>query len=272
LLILADTPIPVLPTALPKADDISTAKAMFDTYGLVSVHHAIQMADLLELEHYAMNEFERLYGGLLRRKDQKKHFKEIMGRDDHRFDFRLDCGEKCVTDDDDDEHTTTPWKRLGQTDGGWIPYVRTLLGDDFTLLRCGCVLSLPGAGVQYWHSDGVHVGMSSTMDDSDSAAPVHALCVFCPLIDLNETVGYTEFWAGSQKYSQLLAKKGEQALPGGTKGILERGSCLMYDYRTIHRGMPNSSEGSRPVCYFLYAKAGYEFVEDQNFKEESVFE
>jgi ectoine hydroxylase-related dioxygenase (phytanoyl-CoA dioxygenase family) len=263
LLVLADTPIPLLPTALPTAD-ISTAKSVFDNYGLVSVQNVIQSPDLVELERCAMKEFERLHGGLLGRNDKKKHFKEIMGRDDNRFDFRLDCGE-CATDDD-------AWKRLGKTDGGWIPFVRTLLGEDCTLIRCGCVVSLPGTGVQYWHSDGVHVGESSTIDDADAAAPVHALCVFCPLIDLNESVGYTEFWAGSQKFSKLLAKKGEQTLPGGTKGILDRGSCLLYDYRTIHRGMPNSSEGSRPVCYFLYAKAGYEFVEDQNFKEESVFE
>jgi ectoine hydroxylase-related dioxygenase (phytanoyl-CoA dioxygenase family) len=133
------------------------------------------------------------------------------------------------------------------------------------------VLSLPGTEVQYWHSDGVHVGDSSTLDDSDAAAPVHALCVFCPLIDLNEETGYTEFWAGSHKYSKLLAKKGEQALPGGTKGILNKGNFLVYDYRTIHRGMPNTSARARPVCYFLYTRAGFEFVEDQNFTEQSVF-
>jgi hypothetical protein len=35
--------------------------------------------------------------------------------------------------------------------------------------------------------------------------------------------------------------------------------------------MPNSSNVARPVCYFLYTKKGFEFVEDQNFANQSVF-
>jgi len=265
LLVLVDTPIPVLPTPLPVVEE-DWAKGIFEQYGVVTLNNiGVQPDDLVELETHVMTEFERLYGALLERTDKKKHFKEIMARDDNRFDFRLDrCGEGS-----NDEGAI--WNRLGKRDGGWLLFVQSLLGKDFILLRCGCVLSLPGTEVQYWHSDGVHVGDSSTLDDSDAAAPVHALCVFCPLIDLNEETGYTEFWAGSHKYSKLLAKKGEQALPGGTKGILNKGNFLVYDYRTIHRGMPNTSARARPVCYFLYTRAGFEFVEDQNFTEQSVF-
>ena len=32
----------------------------------------------------------------------------------------------------------------------------------------------------------------------------YAICVFAPLIDLSETVGYTQFWPGSHKYQGLL--------------------------------------------------------------------
>ena len=269
LLVLSDTHIPVLPTNLPIADRTHdtgslTAKSLFEHYGLVSLEDVIPIEDLKELEHFTIQEFQQLYGSLLQRKDKKKHFKEIMARDDNRFDVRLDCGFH--------DKNNNICQRLGRTDGGWIPVVQSLLGKDCTLIRCGCVLSLPGTNVQYWHSDGVHIGTSSTWDHPDGAAPVHAICVFVPLIDLTESTGYTEFWAGSHHYSKLLSKKGNQALPGGTKGIMKRTSCLLYDYRTIHRGMPNTSEVVRPVCYFLYVKAGFEFVEDQNFTEQSVME
>jgi ectoine hydroxylase-related dioxygenase (phytanoyl-CoA dioxygenase family) len=145
------------------------------------------------------------------------------------------------------------------------------LGPLHRIVKCGCVLSLPSCGMQYWHSDGIHRGKSADFD-SNSAAPTHALCVFVPLVDLTESTGCTEFWAGSQKYSKLLQKGGEQSLPGGTLGLLNKGDALLYDYRTIHRGTANSSQSIRPVCYFLYARDGYEDVEDQNFRNESVFD
>jgi len=36
--------------------------------------------------------------------------------------------------------------------------------------------------------------------------------------------------------------------------------------------MPNTSGEVRPVCYFIYAKKGYEYVEEQNFEKCSVFD
>jgi ectoine hydroxylase-related dioxygenase (phytanoyl-CoA dioxygenase family) len=283
LLILQPVVIPVLPTHLPVVDMARcgpflsssshlAAVAALETFGVVSLANAVDEDDddeLLELENTAMDTFERLFTALLQRKDGTRHFKEIMARDANRFDFRLDCGEQ-----ENDCNNWACWRRLGKTSGKWIPVVHELLGEDCLLIKCGCVLSLPGTGVQYWHSDGVHLGASlSLLNEADTAvSPVHALCVFLPLVSLDENTGYTEFWAGSHSYGKLLSKKGEQVLPGGTRGIVQRGSCILYDYRTIHRGMPNSSAKARPVCYFLYTRLGFEFVENQNFTESSVFD
>ena len=66
-----------------------------------------------------------------------------------------------------------------------------------------------------------------------TAAPPHAICVFIPLVALDRTNGYTEFWAGSQHYRELLEKKGMQSLPGGTHGLMDAGDCLLYDFRTV---------------------------------------
>lgn len=258
LLLLQETPIPVLDTKLPIGQDPAAAKELFDDYGLVSVQNVLHDTGAEELTEHTMQVFTKLYGALCARADGGTHFAEIMARDKNRFDFRIDIEEG-------------PWKTLGQEKGDWLPYIEAILGQASELTRAGCVLSMPGTGLQYWHSDGVHSGETADCD-SDVAAPCHALCVFLPLIDLTEHTGYTEFWAGSHKYGKLLSKKGEQALPGGTHGIMSKGDCLIYDYRTIHRGVANTSAGARPVVYFLYTRQGYNWVEDQNFTEKSVFE
>ncbi|KAI2494928.1 phytanoyl-CoA dioxygenase [Fragilaria crotonensis] len=229
LLILPDTPIPLMPTTdLPT---VATADT-FHQYGLVGMKDA--MDDVDGLHRHAMQEFERLYDAL------QKH------------------------------DANGVWREYEET-GRWKPLVNDILGPTNRLVKCGCVLSLPSCGMQYWHSDGVHRGKSADFDSQD-AALTHALCVFVPLIDLTEATGCTEFWAGSHKYSKLLQKGGEQSLPGGTIGLMKKGDALRYDYRTIHRGTANSSRSARPVCYFLYAREGYEDVEDQNFRNESVFD
>ena len=252
LLILDDTPIPVMPTDLPK----DASAVTFQKYGLVGMKQAVD--DVEGLRDYALQEFQRLYAAMSTHRSKKKHFKEIMVRDNYRFDFRLDLDANGL------------WRDYEEK-GRWKDLVEDILGPSYRLVKCGCVLSLPSCGMQYWHSDGIHQGMSADFGSSE-AAPTHALCVFVPLINLSESTGYTEFWAGSHSYDKLLQQKGEQSLPGGTLGLMNQGDVLLYDYRTIHRGTSNSSQSARPVCYFLYTRNGYEGVEDQNFCTDSVFD
>lgn len=254
LLILPNTPIPLLDLKMPENESTAT----FNEYGLMVMRNVLEDS-IDELHDHALATFEELYSAM-KTKSKKKHYKEIMQRDDNRFDFRLDL----------DDKNNAIWKQVEEK-GRWKSMVAEILGEEYSLIKCGCVLSLPGTSIQYYHSDGVHVGASATFE-SEKAASTHALCVFVPLIDLDRSTGYTEFWAGSHKYSNLMQKKGLQSLPGGHDGIIYKGDCLLYDYRTIHRGMPNDSQRTRPVCYFLYSKKGMEHVEDQNFVKESVFD
>jgi ectoine hydroxylase-related dioxygenase (phytanoyl-CoA dioxygenase family) len=273
LLLLPHTPIPLLDLAMPDDESVDT----FNKYGLMAMHKAVVQDDnnntLIDgLYDHAVATFERLYTAMIAKNNsesssssqnkKKKHFKEIMQRDDNRFDFRLDL----------EDNNNMYWKDI-ESRGRWKSLVAEIFfgENNYSLIKCGCVLSLPGTSVQYYHSDGVHAGESADFA-SEAAAPTHALCVFLPLIDLDRSTGYTEFWAGSHKYQLLLQKKGLMALPGGHDGLLKKGDCLLYDYRTIHRGMPNTSKSDRPVCYFLYSKKGMEHVEDQNFVPESVFD
>ena len=210
------------------------------------------------------------------------HFADIMQRDANRYDCQLSGS--FGLDDVTADGPGAVWESLAK-EGPWVPMIKELLeangaGKECRVYRCGCVVSLPGAGEQYWHSDGAHLGKAAgwpetgrsdwgtELDVSDwglsQAASCQNVCVFVPLVDLSRTNGYTEFWAGSQHYDGLLEKKGVQALPGGTDAIMDAGGVLLYDFRTIHRGMPNSSGAQRPILYFVYAHE--DWSESKNFR------
>jgi ectoine hydroxylase-related dioxygenase (phytanoyl-CoA dioxygenase family) len=136
------------------------------------------------------------------------------------------------------------------------------------------VYSKPGATNQDWHCDGRHLAGAARADfDGEGVADPYAVCVFCPLVDLNESVGFTQFWAGSHKSSDGLIGFGSAAevLRGTVDGVVKAGGAVAYDYRTMHRGMANNSkETRRPVLQFLYAKSNYR--ETKNYGAESLFE
>jgi ectoine hydroxylase-related dioxygenase (phytanoyl-CoA dioxygenase family) len=194
-------------------------------------------------------------------------FKEIMQRDALRFDCQLPVDASA-----EGLEGSASWRAVAE-DGPWLPVVRRILCGDCNLYRCGVVVSLPGAGAQYWHLDGEHHGRTAGWEDRTkpevAAAHPHAVCVFVPLVDLTLDNGYTEFWAGSQHYNTLLEKQGVQTLPGGTHALLSTGDALLYDFRTIHRGMPNNSTAPRPIFYVMYSHKNWK--EQRNWADASVF-
>jgi Phytanoyl-CoA dioxygenase (PhyH) len=279
---LPGTEIPLMTVELPMDGSLESLEAC----GVVGISHAVPNTnDGNESDHdllkgvldYAVRRFEMLYEKLASSSSSSqssvRRYREIVQRDVNRFDFRLDLpvpGQGGANEDDD---RVPCWKALEER-GAWMPLITSALGsNDVVRVKCGCVLSLPGAREQYWHSDGVHVGPALSLRRSaETVHPPHALCVFVPLLPLTNETGGTEFWAGSHRYDTLLSKKGEQALPGGTIGIVTWGDAIVYDYRVVHRGMANTSTIARPIAYYLYAKKGYESVEDQNFVPQSIWD
>jgi hypothetical protein len=137
----------------------------------------------------------------------------------------------------------------------WMPVVRAILGDDVVLIHKGCFLSLPGAGAQVYHQDGVHL-------TTQTQRPCHAINVFVPLVDLHAKNGPTEFCLGSH----VLGHEGYD------RDFLETpkpsaGTPVIFDYRLGHRGLANSSHSCRPIVYCTYARAadGKEFRDLVNF-------
>jgi ectoine hydroxylase-related dioxygenase (phytanoyl-CoA dioxygenase family) len=56
-------------------------------------------------------------------------------------------------------------------------------------------------------------------------------------------------------------------------GICDAGDSVWYDYRLMHRGMPNSSASTlRPVVQVIFTKKRYVEKADYNFGKESVFD
>jgi hypothetical protein len=105
----SDTGCTSTSTSTNSMNSMSRAKHYFETHGVVAISPAVRQLQqqngdevivnkddggmLLwdELREYTMSVFERLYAQLQTKpKHHKRHYKEIMQRDEHRFDFRLD--------------------------------------------------------------------------------------------------------------------------------------------------------------------------------------
>jgi hypothetical protein len=163
------------------------------------------------------------------------------------------------------------------------------------------VYSKPGANHQGWHADGGHtegasdagwndgnpfLPSSSSPSSSLLAAP-YAICLFVPLIDLDHTVGFTQFWPGSHKYKDLIGFGPFAEVAKATwDGIVSAGEAIVYDYRLLHRGMPNNSglnenendtenettllHPYRAVLQLLFRQTWYK--EKNNYGTESIYQ
>lgn len=155
------------------------------------------------------------------------------------------------------------------------------------------VYSKPGANHQGWHADGGHTEGESDAgwDDNNSTANTlptpYAICLFVPLIDLNHTVGFTQFWPGSHKHRELVGFGPFAEVARATwDGTVRAGEAIVYDYRLLHRGMPNYSNGGgtasstderkiqshpyRAVLQLLCRKTWYK--ERNNYGSNSIYE
>ena len=160
-----------------------------------------------------------------------------------------------------------PRKRIdGSTDGS------SSGSADAWWCDVSIVYSKPGARDQDWHCDGRHLAGESRADFTGAgvSAP-YAVCVFVPLCDLNQEVGFTQFWGGSHVTDGLIGfGAAAEVLRGCVDGVVDAGGFVAYDYRTMHRGMRNTSDGTtRPVLQFLYARSNYR--ETKNYGASSIF-
>lgn len=186
-------------------------------------------------------------------------FREIASRGNERFDLLLQTSSSSSSSSKIREIINTQvLERI-------LPMAKIILGEtsgglDFDL---SVVYSKPGAPDQGWHADGEHqkgaadIGWNINGWKTHLAEP-YALCLFIPLIDLDDETGFTQFWPASHQSRGLLgfgpvAKLTESTWDAKAKA----GDAIFYDYRTMHRGMKNCST-MRPVVQMLIKKKWYE--------------
>eukprot|EP00298_Acanthocystis_sp_HF-20_P004363 c14697_g1_i1.p1 GENE.c14697_g1_i1~~c14697_g1_i1.p1 ORF type:complete len:366 (+),score=153.40 c14697_g1_i1:91-1188(+) len=183
---------------------------------------------------------------------------ELGSRGGQRFDLLFDENDpssQCVRD-------------LIST-GSWVPLISRILGPNFKC-QVSVIYSRPGAPDQSWHSDGDHLGRDADISGHGEDSP-YAVCVFVPLIDLSDELGFTQFWVGSHKSAGLIGFGAAAEMLNGTiNGIVKAGQAVIYDYRLMHRGMANKSTNTeRALLQFVYHTPSYREV--KNYGTQSLF-
>jgi len=126
-----------------------------------------------------------------------------------------------------------------------------LLGADMQLNSFSIVVSYPGASIQEIHRDHGHLFASEP--DIGPNLPVYAVNVGVPLIDVDLETGPTGIWPGSHRWPSGVEARPEEV----TVCPIQRGDCILLDYRTFHTGMPNRSTRARPILYIVYARGWF---------------
>lgn len=127
------------------------------------------------------------------------------------------------------------------------PFLASELGPDMRISGVTAVVSYPGAELQHIHSDHPYL---FEQDAVSTDLPTYAINVAIPLIDVDQNIGPTAVCLGSHRWP---AKKA--VTPNDLVSVdIERGDCLLIDYRTKHSGMPNKSAVARPILYIVYAR------------------
>ena len=198
--------------------------------------------------------------------DEHFSFREVARRCKGRIDARLDVS----LEDEVWANVTRALRHYAAHLSNVLrPLIDRVLGDDAKLAYVGLVSSGPGSVAQPWHADGVPLFPGS------NDLPAHALNCFAPLVNVSRRMGPTEFVPASHKPGPV-ARALEAALQQGRAPAdvfspeLSVGDVLVYDQRTVHRGVPNRTTTERPILYLLFARPW--FREHINFGETSLYD
>lgn len=191
----------------------------------------------------------------------------LRERDDGRLDQRLivatDQGDSMLIQD---HQVLAPSLIVG--------LLASLLGDGAELKSGHAIHSLAGAWhatgrePQHWHRDAGllfekdnHFHVKNAHDRAAGAhLPPYAINVFVPLEDLTEQNGPTEFTLGSHLWGDVWAEDEESEGDHLRDHFFKvpRGTLILADYRTVHRGTVNHSNRTRTLLMFIYGRDWWE--------------
>lgn len=130
------------------------------------------------------------------------------------------------------------------------PALTHILGPDAALVEFAAMASYAGAPEQTSHSDTGHVNPR----DAGHRALLYSCFVY--LDDVSYLQGALDVWPGSNKYWQLMPRRIESLwawLPA-VRMVVPKGSIVILDSRTLHRGTAHTAEHKRPrlAVYFTF--------------------
>mmetsp|Transcript_22158 Transcript_22158/g.33497 ORF Transcript_22158/g.33497 Transcript_22158/m.33497 type:complete len:404 (+) Transcript_22158:64-1275(+) len=260
------------------------AQAILHEYGILCQRKILGSEEISELRQLADRAIKEVESAITKNRPDIRIgqdsfvFTEIASRNLERFDLRINAMSSSPISlaaiEFVDKHIRSQKKvesLLKEVLGG---------NDDESIHEIDCDISViysrSGAVTQMWHSDGKHQedkkdgGWNDDGWRTDLAKP-YALCLFIPLIDLNDTVGFTQFWPASHRNRDLVGFGQIANLTNATfDGVGKAGDAIWYDYRLMHRGMCNVSKDTlRPVIQVVFKQKWY--VERSNYGTDSIY-
>jgi ectoine hydroxylase-related dioxygenase (phytanoyl-CoA dioxygenase family) len=133
-----------------------------------------------------------------------------------------------------------------------LSLLKKLFSDKIIISDFHCVTALPDAADMPIHKDGcIFEGNPLT-----PLLPPHAIGLLIPLIPFTKENGATRFWPGSH----LNVNKQEFEYNSDINyydAELDIGSCILMDYRLVHKASPNLTNEIRPLLYINYSAIWY---------------
>mmetsp|Transcript_12734 Transcript_12734/g.18077 ORF Transcript_12734/g.18077 Transcript_12734/m.18077 type:complete len:416 (+) Transcript_12734:140-1387(+) len=128
-----------------------------------------------------------------------------------------------------------------------------------SVAAAGFLINKPGSRSQGWHRDGPDEGY---------------IDVFVPLVDLTAELGPTRLLPGTHQTLDEdvgdVWSLDDEKLPK-VAPLLRKGQILLFDYRTLHKGLGNTSNStSRTLAYCVYTRESTSDV--QNFPDALTLE
>ena len=273
------------------AADIAAAAATHTATPLLAREHAVQLRDrgytivrtdvcpelIASARVECSSELGRLLDGVstlgLDPIEQKYLFSEVTTRHRLRWDFRPEGSSSFDALVRQSTYAAAPIIHALHHElppnpmDGWLPAVthktRFLAPAAPSVQMTGAIISRPGAKAQRFHADApdTHFRLARLN-------PRHRLFnAFIPLVDIEEGGDGTMLWPASHleqtrydSYLRAIRRSGhleddEEAMNAMVAPGMRAGDILIFDYRLIHRGMPNVSR-ERCMAYAVLATGG----------------
>ena len=208
-------------------------------------------------------------GGMLRQIDARSErsteafsFREIIHRAPKRYDIHEQAGGRyfsalCTQATAAAKQVVEHLHRLPLHPDDYdsrFSWTRRWSGAASIILNGGAVVSLPGAPAQSFHADGspMHFALASKL-------PRHRLFqVFFPLQDIESDSDGTQFWPGSHLSHRQREHSDWRGLTQDAETMatmlapaVSAGGIVVFDYRIVHRGLPNAGNRPRPIGHAL---------------------